>query len=156
MAHLPKGAPLWLEGEPTKQRGKLRHFVSPPLMPGYAYTYTARAVWFEDGKWVSQTKEVPVWAGATTCLFLAKPSAVADALAELSPADRKLAVAQKYCAVQPENPLGAMGKPVKVMMKGEPVFLCCETCMKQARRAPDQALAKARELRAKNAPEPKD
>jgi uncharacterized protein (TIGR03000 family) len=152
VAHLPEGAPLWLADTPTRQRGMVRHFITPPLKRGQNYGYAARVVWFEDGQWVSQTKELPVRAGMTTCLFLTRPSAVADALNELSPTDRKLAVAQKFCAVQPENLLGAMGKPVKVVLKGQPVFLCCQDCVKQARRAPNQVLAKAKELRAKNDP----
>jgi hypothetical protein len=109
-------------------------------------------VWFEDGKWVSQTLEVPVWAGKTTCLAIARPAAATAALDELDPPDRKLAMEQKFCAVQPENPLGAMGKPVKVLLKGQAVLLCCEACLKQAQSAPEQTVAKARELRAKNAP----
>jgi hypothetical protein len=114
-------------------------------------------VWFEDGRWVSQTKEVPVWAGVTTCcLFLTKPAAVPAALAELPPRDRKLAAAQKFCAVQPENRLGAMGKPVKVLVKGQPVFLCCEGCVKGALAAPDRTLSRARDLRGKNAPAPEE
>jgi uncharacterized protein (TIGR03000 family) len=154
VAHLPEGAPLWIADEPTRQRGKLRHFESPPLTPGRKYAYTARVVWFEDGKWVSQTKDVPVWAGVTTCLFLTKPTAVEAALAKLSLPDRKLATEQKFCAVQPENQLGAMGKPVKVMVKGQPVFLCCEDCVKEALAGPALTLSRAKELRAKDAPAP--
>jgi uncharacterized protein (TIGR03000 family) len=150
VAHLPEGAPLWMQDVPTRQRGALRHFKSPPLKPNHRYTYTARVVWFEDGQWVSQTREVPVWAGKTTCLYLAKPAAATAGLDELGPTDRKLAAEQKFCAVQPDNQLGAMGKPVKLMVKGKLVFLCCEACLKQARSAPDRALAKANELRAKN------
>jgi uncharacterized protein (TIGR03000 family) len=155
VAHLPEGAPLWVEDMPTRQRGMVRHFESPPLKErGHRYTYTARVVWFEDGKWVSQTQEVPVWAGKTTCLYLTKPDAETVALDELGREDRKLAKAQRFCAVQPDNRLGAMGKPVKVMVKGKPVFLCCEDCVKQALSAPDQTQAKASELRAKSAKTP--
>jgi uncharacterized protein (TIGR03000 family) len=152
VAHLPEAAPLWIAGDATRQRGKLRHFLSPPLTRGKKYSYDARVVWFEDGQWVSQTLKVPVWAERTTCLFLSRPEAVTAALEELSPADRKLAAEQKFCAVQPENLLGAMGKPVKVALKGQPVFLCCQACLPQARSNPDSALAKATELRAKNGP----
>jgi uncharacterized protein (TIGR03000 family) len=152
VAHLPRDARLWVQGHPTRQRGTLRHFESPALKRGQKYLYTARVVWYEDGEWVSQTQDVPVWAGRTSCLYLSRPADVADALAQLSPEDRKAAQAQRYCAVQSENRLGAMGKPVKVKLKGREVFLCCQACVKQARRAPNQTLAKARELRAKNAP----
>jgi uncharacterized protein (TIGR03000 family) len=154
VAHLPEGAPLWLEGEATRQRGKTRYFSSPPLKPGHRYDYTARVAWFEDGKWVSQTRKVPVWAGRTTCLYLSRPSAVTAALAELSPEDRELASRQEFCAVQPENRLGAMGKPVKVLLKGEAVFLCCEGCRKQALADPDRTSSRAKGLRARKAPAP--
>jgi uncharacterized protein (TIGR03000 family) len=154
VAHLPEDAQLWLEDSATLQRGKERHFLSPPLKRGKKYHYTARVVWFEDGHWVSQTLRAPVWAGRSTCLFIARPTAVTEALDELSPANRKLAAEQKFCAIVPENLLGAMGKPVKVTLKGQPVFVCCKECVKEARDNPDQTLATARELRARNARAP--
>jgi hypothetical protein len=71
-------------------------------------------------------------------------------LAKLDPDDRKLAEEQKYCALENENRLGSMGVPVKVVLKGEPVFLCCKGCRKDVEADPDKALAKVKELRAKN------
>jgi hypothetical protein len=71
-------------------------------------------------------------------------------LAQLDPADRKLAEQQKYCAEENDNRLGAMGVPVKIELKGEPVFLCCKGCRKDAEADPDKTLAKVKELRAKN------
>jgi hypothetical protein len=71
-------------------------------------------------------------------------------LAKLSPEDRKIAEAQRFCAIEEENPLGGMGKPLKVMIKGKPVFLCCGGCRKQALAEPDKTLAKAEELRKKS------
>jgi uncharacterized protein (TIGR03000 family) len=150
-AHLPEDAQLWIDDYRTKQRGMLRHFESPSLKPGTKYRYTARVVWFEDGHWVSQTKDLPVSAGAVSCLFLTKTSALADALAELSPEDKKLAEQQRFCPIQPANQLGAMGPPVKVTIKGQPVFLCCKDCEEKARQDPDRTLATLKELRAKGA-----
>src|SRR5262245_16732464 len=46
-------------------------------------------------------------------------------LAKLNPEDHKLAEEQGFCAVQYKNPLGSMGVPVKVLVKDQPVFLCC-------------------------------
>jgi Cu(I)/Ag(I) efflux system membrane fusion protein len=54
-------------------------------------------------------------------------------LMKLSPADRELAIAQKLCVVQKENRLGSMGVPVKVMLEGQPVFLCCSGCVDEAK-----------------------
>jgi len=66
------------------------------------------------------------------------------------PADRKLAEEQKFCAVETENRLGSMNVPQKVVIKGEPVFLCCKSCKKEAEEHPDKVLEKARELRKQN------
>jgi uncharacterized protein (TIGR03000 family) len=149
-AHLPEDALLWIDDYQTKQRGMLRHFQSPSLKPGTKYRYTARLVWFEDGHWVSQTKELPVSAGAISCLFLTKTSALADALAELPPEERTLAEQQRFCPIQPANQLGAMGAPVKVRIQGQTVFLCCEDCAEKARKNPAQTLAKVKEIKKKD------
>jgi hypothetical protein len=69
-------------------------------------------------------------------------------LARLDPEDRKLAEEQKFCALEEENRLGAMGKPCKVTVNGETVFLCCEGCKKQALADSDKTLAKVKQLRA--------
>jgi hypothetical protein len=61
-------------------------------------------------------------------------------LASLRPEDRKLAETQRFCAVQGGIRLGSMGIPVKVMLKGQPVFLCCEACVKKAEANPDLTL----------------
>jgi hypothetical protein len=79
-----------------------------------------------------------------------KDAKVENNLAKLSPEDRKLAEAQKYCAVEEENRLGAMGKPYKLVLNGETVFLCCKGCLKAAKADPDKTVAKAKELREKN------
>jgi uncharacterized protein (TIGR03000 family) len=155
MAYVPENALLWFDGEPTKQRGVLREFESPPLQAGKKYAYQVRLVWFEEGHWVSETKKLPVSAGEMTCLFLTKPSAITAALAELPEEDRKSAEQQRFCAVQTHNPLGAMGRPFKLTIKGQPLFLCCEDCAEVARKNPDDTLAKAKELKAKNARPPK-
>jgi len=42
-----------------------------------------------------------------------------------------------------------MGVPVKVMVKDQPVFLCCKGCQKEALADPDKTLARVKELRAK-------
>jgi hypothetical protein len=69
-------------------------------------------------------------------------------LAKLSPEDRKLAEAQKFCAVRgKDSRLGSMGPPVKIMLKDEPVFLCCKNCTKKAEEHPDETLARAKEFK---------
>jgi hypothetical protein len=76
---------------------------------------------------------------------------VRTALARLDPADRKLAEAQRYCAVVSNDRLGGMGPPYKLMVKGEPVFLCCDGCKKKALADPEKTLARVKELKAKTA-----
>lgn len=75
---------------------------------------------------------------------------VSAALAELSAEDRALAIAQRFCAVEPENLLGSMGAPVKVMIEGEPVFLCCAGCEESALADPEKTLASVQKLKVAN------
>ena len=71
-------------------------------------------------------------------------------LAKLSAEDRQLAEAQKSCPITGER-LGdpAMGKPFKVTIKDQTVFLCCGGCEKKALAEADKTLAKVNELRKK-------
>lgn len=81
-------------------------------------------------------------------LALAEEARIRAALEQLDPADRRLAEEQKYCAVEPENRLGSMGPPVKLMLKEQPVFLCCGGCTKAAKNDPDTTLAAVKKLKA--------
>lgn len=64
-----------------------------------------------------------------------------EALAQLSEADRALAEKQKICPVSGQ-PLGSMGKPYKITVKGREVLLCCQGCEAQITADPDKYLAK--------------
>lgn len=159
MAHVPENAHVWIEGSPTTQRGTMRDFVSPPLTPGKNYLYTIRVDWMEGTKPVSQTQKMLVRAGEMHCLAVVEAGSPTEletrlgaGLARLSREDHALAVAQKFCAIQPDVRLGAMGLPVKIMLKGQPVFLCCEACQPKAEENPDTTLAKVKELKEKNKP----
>jgi hypothetical protein len=68
------------------------------------------------------------------------------AINELPEADRPLAVAQRWCAVEQDNRLGSMGAPVKLMLDGKPVFLCCSGCVKRAKANSKATLAAAATL----------
>jgi uncharacterized protein (TIGR03000 family) len=70
IAHLPARALLWVEGRLTRLTAPTRSFRSPPLFPGKKYTYTVRAAWIEEGRWVSQTVTVPVRAGLSQAIYL--------------------------------------------------------------------------------------
>lgn len=73
------------------------------------------------------------------------------ALAKLSATDRELAEAQRFCAVMKESRLGAMGKPVKLLIDGKPVFLCCAACEAEAKANPKDTIARVAELKKTNA-----
>jgi hypothetical protein len=72
---------------------------------------------------------------------------IAAALARLSPADRKLAEAQRYCPVLSDNRLGVMGVPVKLSIEGQTVFVCCSGCKKSALADPRKTLEKVEQLK---------
>lgn len=75
-------------------------------------------------------------------------AAIRTALAELAPEDRKLAEAQRFCAVLEESRLGAMGPPIKLLVEGQLVLLCCEGCRDKALADPTATLARAKRLAA--------
>jgi hypothetical protein len=67
----------------------------------------------------------------------------------LSAEDQKLADLQKLCPVSDEE-LGGMGPPVKLIVKGQPVFICCKGCEESINDEPDKYLAKVAELKKAN------
>jgi hypothetical protein len=74
---------------------------------------------------------------------------VAVERAKLKPDDRALVESQEWCVVNEEGRLGSMGAPVKLSIKGQPVFLCCAGCKRKAEADPDKTLAKLEEHKAK-------
>lgn len=74
-------------------------------------------------------------------------------LAEIAklPADEQtLAMQQVLCPITKE-PLGSMGKPVKVPVDGDSVFVCCKGCIKQVQRNGPKVLEQVRRWREANA-----
>jgi hypothetical protein len=71
------------------------------------------------------------------------------ALAQLSPDDRKLALAQKVCPVTGAK-LGSMGKPYRISVGHRIVFLCCKGCESAVRKDPEKALKKLNESSGSN------
>ena len=80
-------------------------------------------------------------AGAISQESAASASKYKVAFASLSAEDRALAVKQAICPVSGE-PLGAMGTPRKILVKGHDVFICCEGCESELKDNPDEYLAK--------------
>ena len=60
---------------------------------------------------------------------------------KLPAAERALAVAQKTCPITGVR-LGSMGKPFKMDVQGQSLFLCCEGCVGQVNADPAGALQK--------------
>jgi hypothetical protein len=65
---------------------------------------------------------------------------IQDNLARLKPADRELAEAQRFCPVLKRR-LGEMGPPIKMVIKGQPLFVCCKGCARKAQANPEKTLA---------------
>lgn len=70
-----------------------------------------------------------------------KSAADTSGMKDLDDADRKLAEKQKVCPVS-GGPLGAMGKPFKMTIKGRDFFLCCGDCKEAVEKDPDGILKK--------------
>jgi len=75
-------------------------------------------------------------------------TAAADAdlrnIEQLSEADRQMAIAQRICPVT-GLPLGSMGVPIKITLRGKPLFVCCQGCVGKAKRDPEGTLKKIAE-----------
>ena len=65
---------------------------------------------------------------------------IAASLARLSDEDRAIAEKQVNCPVSGQ-PLGSMGVPVKVTVKGRDVLLCCQGCQATIEEDPEKYLA---------------
>jgi hypothetical protein len=72
-------------------------------------------------------------------LTVEQETKIQTALAKLPDADRPLALAQKFCPIQ-KTRLGIMGKPDRIEIEGQPVFLCCSGCEDDARANPKKTL----------------
>jgi Cu(I)/Ag(I) efflux system membrane fusion protein len=71
--------------------------------------------------------------------------------AKLTPHDRDLVEAQQFCPILKQNRLGSMGKPIRIAVNGQPVFLCCPLCIHKARANPEKTLATVAALKRQNA-----
>ena len=71
---VPADARLEVDGEPTRQTGETRRFVSPPLKPGTRYSYHLQVWFWEGGKMIVRKRTVAVRAGETTTVDLRKPA----------------------------------------------------------------------------------
>ncbi len=89
--------------------------------------------------------------GKETLATVQKLKKATDAIAKLPAADQPLADAQLFCPIAKGSRLGGMGTPVKVMLDGQPVFVCCQGCVAKARQNSKATLAKVEEIKKANA-----
>lgn len=61
--------------------------------------------------------------------------------------DRQLAIAQKFCPVNKDSRLGSMGVPYKMVLLGQPVFLCCKGCEIEAVSQTQETVTRVEKLR---------
>ncbi len=108
-----------------------------------------------DGKPVflccSGCKDEAVEHGKETLATVEKLKKATAAVAKLPAADQPLAEAQLFCPIEEGSRLGSMGTPVKLMLGGKPVFLCCKGCEDAARENTKTTLAKVEEIKKENA-----
>lgn len=81
---------------------------------------------------------------------VATPEEIQAARDKLDAADRAIAEEQEFCVVATKQRLGSMGVPVKITVKDQVVFLCCDHCEKKAKADPEKTLA-SREANRKRA-----
>ena len=70
---VPSDAKIWFDGSQTNQTGTTRSFESPPVAVGPEYAYQIRIQWKQDGKDVTQTRQIDVHAGDVINLTLGSP-----------------------------------------------------------------------------------
>jgi uncharacterized protein (TIGR03000 family) len=71
---VPSDAKIWFDGSQTNQTGAIRSFESPPVSVGREYAYEIRIQWKQDGKDVTQTRQIHVHAGDVINLTLGSPA----------------------------------------------------------------------------------
>lgn len=70
---VPANAEVLVDGQRTNQVGTARQFISPPLAPGFEYTYMVEARWQENGQPVTKTRKVTVQPGREATIDFNQP-----------------------------------------------------------------------------------
>lgn len=99
----------------------------------------------------SGCKDEAIEQGKETLTKVEKLKKAASAIAKLPVADQPLAEAQIFCPIEEGSRLGSMGTPVKLMLEGKAVFLCCKGCEDPALEDSKGTLAKVEEIKKENA-----
>ena len=118
------------------------------LNPGAASAYFGASGGPPGGRMSSAPSTSGMKGGSDDELGQSKEPSADDlkTIAKLPLEDQKLAIEQGVCPIT-EEPLGSMGVPIKVELKGQPVFLCCQGCLKEAKANPNEILEKVKRLK---------
>ena len=73
---------------------------------------------------------------------------VASNLAKLPEVEKREALEQGLCVIQDDSKLGSMGVPLRLVIEGKPVYVCCKGCTKEAQADPKATLTKLDKLKA--------
>lgn len=74
---------------------------------------------------------------------------IASNLAKLpNDAERREVAEQEYCVTLDDSKLGSMGVPLRLVIEGRVVYICCKGCSKEALADPKATLAKLDKLKA--------
>lgn len=79
--------------------------------------------------------------------MIKRENKITKALLALPSEDQKLAEAQRFCPIMTYDRLGTMGTPIKVMVEGKPVFLCCKACKEDAVKGGEKTVKTVMKLR---------
>jgi hypothetical protein len=108
----------------------------------------AASIYFGSG--ISQQEPTKV-AAPPTSPSIVEEAKIQTARAKLDSDERRMVEAQEFCPVLEKNRLGSMGKPFKILINGQPIFLCCEGCRDEAIGHADETLAKVDRFKRQNA-----
>ena len=96
---------------------------------------------------IGMLSAVPVWAHEGEDHGKPDEAKIAKSLAALPVADREAAENQRFCPMMMRTRLGASGKPIKVMVGSNAVFVCCKGCIDEVKEQPKEAVQAAKKLR---------
>lgn len=131
--------PLTFVNPPSGQHPN--HLIAPVDASGVPDGQMTATFTFENLPFQQQPKAT---FSQTFALTRPQPQVLAAVLTE---ADRPAIERQQVCPVTRAT-LGSMGQPVKLLVGGQPLYLCCQGCIAQIEQNPDFYLAQATQLRA--------
>jgi len=67
-------ATVWVQGQLMPGTGRQRVFMTPPLEPGFSYSYEIRARWGNDQQFTEETRTVPIRLGQQVTVDFTRPA----------------------------------------------------------------------------------